>query len=89
MGLYIGFRNGNKKALGSVCHDTWMVIHAMEVMKDALPFTAILIVLISMAYTNIIIIGNIGRMTSFIPILGVILIWLIAILKTRGDNNVQ
>ena len=63
-------------------------MNLMNKLRDALPLIAILIVLISMAYTDIVIIGDLGRMTSFIPILGVIAIWLIAVLKTRGEENV-
>ncbi len=66
-----------------------MVMHTMDVLKDALPLTAILIVLISMAITNIVIIGDFGRMISFIPILGVIVVWLFAVVRTRGEETVQ
>ena len=56
---------------------------------ESLPLIAILIVITFMTYTNIFIIGDVGRVLSILPISLVILLWCAAILKLRRVETVR
>jgi hypothetical protein len=61
----------------------------LNTFKEILPALAILIVISLMAYTDIVIIGEISRLSSLVPISVVLLLWLLAIIKLRRDESVR
>jgi hypothetical protein len=61
----------------------------LNIIKEILPLSAILCVILLMAYTDIFIIGELGRILSLVPIFIVLLIWSVAIAKLRRDENVH
>jgi hypothetical protein len=52
-------------------------------MKELLPVTAILVVILAMTGVDILIIGEPSRLVSVVPVLLVLVLWFAAILKTR------
>ncbi len=56
---------------------------------ESLPIIAILIVISLMVYTNIAIIGDVGRVISIVPISLIILIWFAATMKLRRQEDVR
>jgi hypothetical protein len=61
----------------------------MNTLKEILPVLAILIVISLMTYTDIVIIGEFGRLLSLVPISLVLLIWLIAFARLWRNENVR
>ena len=55
----------------------------MNYLKELLPVSAILLVILAMSGVDIVIIGDTTRLVSVVPILLVLVLWLGAILKTR------
>lgn len=55
-------------------------------MRDLLPLSAILVVLISMSLVDILIIGDAVRVVSIVPMLVVLLLWGVATLRVRGRD---
>ncbi len=60
-----------------------MVFRVTTVLEDSLPVLAILIVVISMMYVDVLIIGDALRALTVIPILVVLLLWAFATQRTR------
>ena len=61
----------------------------MNLKVESLPVIALLIVISFMIYANVIIISDIGRMISLIPLVIILLMWLAAILKLRRSDDVR
>lgn len=61
----------------------------MEGAKDILPLSAFLIIFAFMGYTDLFIIGEPGRLTSFIPMLVITGVWIAAVLKSRRPADVH
>ncbi len=61
----------------------------MDMKIESLPIIAILIVISMMAYANIVIIGDVGRVISIVPISLIILIWFAATMKLRRQEDVR
>lgn len=61
----------------------------MGIREDLLPVSAILLVIVSMASVDILIIGEPLRALSAIPIGIVLLLWIAATLKVRRRNSVR
>jgi len=55
-------------------------------LRDLLPLSAILVVLISMSLVDILIIGDAVRVVSIVPMLVVLLLWGVATLRVRGRD---
>ena len=60
-----------------------VVFRVTTVLEDSLPVLAILIVVISMMYVDVLIIGDALRALTVIPILVVLLLWAVATYRTR------
>ncbi len=61
----------------------------MDLKIESLPIIAIIIVISMMVYTNIVIIGDVGRVISIFPISLIILIWFAATMKVRRQEDVR
>jgi hypothetical protein len=61
----------------------------MEGTRDILPLSAFLIIFLFMGYTDLFIIGEPSRLSSFIPMIVVITIWAAAVLKSRRTGHVH
>jgi hypothetical protein len=61
----------------------------MDLKTESLPLIAVFIVIAFMTYTNVIIIHDVGRVLSILPISLVIIIWCAAILKLRRAEDVR
>ncbi len=61
----------------------------MEGAKDILPLSAFLIIFAFMGYTDLVIIADPGRLTSFIPMLVIMGVWVAAVLKNRRTADVH
>ncbi len=61
----------------------------MDLAKELLPVAAILVVLISMALVDIIIITDALRALTIIPMLIVLLLWTAATVKVRRREDVR
>ena len=61
----------------------------MELLKTLLPVAAILVVLVTMAAVDVVIIGEPLRVVSIIPMCLVLLLWGLATTKTGGENSVR
>ncbi|MHA1768949.1 MAG: hypothetical protein ACTSV3_03760 [Candidatus Thorarchaeota archaeon] len=57
----------------------------MKPLEDLLPVVSMLIVVVSMTCVNVWIIGEPLRSVSSIPILVVLLLWLVATMRTREE----
>jgi len=58
-------------------------------MKELLPVSAILLVIVMMSGVDLFIIGEPSRLISVIPIVLVLVIWLVATLKVRRSEDVR
>jgi hypothetical protein len=58
-------------------------VFVVNYLKELLPVSAILVVILAMTGVDIIIIGEPARLVSVVPVLLVLALWLAAILKTR------
>ncbi|RDE13239.1 MAG: hypothetical protein C4K49_08935 [Candidatus Thorarchaeota archaeon] len=61
----------------------------MHPMKELLPVSAILLVIVMMSGVDLFIIGEPSRLISVIPIVLVLVIWLVATLKVRRSEDVR
>jgi hypothetical protein len=52
-------------------------------LKELLPVSAILLVILAMAGVDLVIIGEPARLVSVVPVLLVLVLWFAAMLKTR------
>jgi len=63
--------------------DSSNLVFLVNYLKELLPVSAILLVILAMSGVDIVIIGDTTRLVSVVPILLVLVLWLGAILKTR------
>jgi hypothetical protein len=61
----------------------------VNTIKELLPLSAILIVIVLMTFTDLIVIGEVGRIFSLIPISLVLIIWSLAVAKIRRNESVR
>ena len=61
----------------------------MQLTKELLPVSAILLVIIMMSGVDLFIIGDPSRLISVIPVVLVLVIWLVANLKVRRSERVR
>jgi hypothetical protein len=61
----------------------------MQLTKELLPVSAILLVIIMMSGVDLFIIGDPSRLISVIPVVLVLVIWLVATLKVRRSERVR
>ncbi len=61
----------------------------MQPMKELLPVSAILLVVVMMSGVDLFIIGEPSRLISVIPVVLVLVIWLVATLKVRRSERVR
>ena len=64
-------------------------MHCMQLTKELLPVSAILLVIIMMSGVDLFIIGDPSRLISVIPVVLVLVIWLVATLKVRRSERVR
>lgn len=55
----------------------------MNYLKELLPVSAVLLVILAMTGVDMIIIGEPSRLVSVVPILFVLVLWFAAVVKTR------
>ena len=61
----------------------------MEIAKELLPVSAILVVILSMSMVDVFIIGEPLRVLSTAPIIFVLILWLVATIRVRRDEDVR
>ena len=59
------------------------LVFDVNYLKELLPVSAILLVILAMAGVDLVIIGESARLVSVVPVLLVLVLWLAAMLKTR------
>jgi hypothetical protein len=61
----------------------------MQLMKELLPVSAILLVVVMMSGVDLFIIGEPSRLISVVPVVLALVIWLLATLKVRRSESVR
>ncbi|MHA1781370.1 MAG: hypothetical protein ACTSYL_10980 [Candidatus Thorarchaeota archaeon] len=61
----------------------------MNLAKELLPVTAILVVLVSMALVDMIIIADALRALTIVPMIVVLLLWSVATVRVRRQDDVR
>ena len=59
------------------------MVLVVNYLKELLPVSAILLVILAMTGVDLVIIGEPARLVSDVPVLLVLLLWSVAMLKTR------
>lgn len=58
-------------------------------MKELLPVSAIILVVVMMSGVDLLVIGEPSRLVSIMPVMLVLVIWLLATLKVRRPESVR
>jgi len=65
------------------------LVYRMQLMKELLPVSAILLVVVMMSGVDLFIIGEPSRLISVVPVVLALVIWLLATLKVRRSESVR
>lgn len=65
------------------------MVYRMQLMKELLPVSAILLVVVMMSGVDLFIIGEPSRLISVVPVVLALVIWLLATLKVRRSESVR